>query len=216
MMMIKNTDEIHINFLNALLEGNRNVCSKIIVEQLKNGITIIDLYEYVMKPAMYKVGELWEYNKISVATEHLASAIVEAILNELYSEVISKDKNEKKVIVSCVEKEYHQIGIKMVGDIFESNGWHSYFLGANTPINELISFTKTIKPDLLAFSLSIYFHLPILEMMIEKTRNELSDISIIVGGQAFSRGGQDSLKKYSNVIYLNDLYSIDSYIKKLN
>lgn len=211
--MIQLTDKIHSDFLNALLEGNRNLCSRLIFEQVKNGILIKDLYESVIKRSLYKVGELWEYNKISVATEHLASAVIEAILNELYSEIISKEKKGKKIIVSCLEDEYHQIGIKMVGDIFESNGWNSYFLGANTPTLELISFAKIIEPDMIAISLSIYFHLPALEIMIQKIRQEFPYIPILVGGQAFSRGGIESLTKYSNVMYLQDLNSIDSFIK---
>jgi methanogenic corrinoid protein MtbC1 len=213
--MIRDTDKINSEFLDALLDGNRNVCSKLIFEQRQKGIAIKEIYEYIMKPALYRVGELWEYNKISVATEHLASAIAEAILNDFYPEMISKEKKEKKIIVSCVENEYHQIGIKMVSDIFESNGWSSFFLGANTPTLELISFAKMIKPDMFAFSLSIYSHLPTLEMMIQKTQVEFPETPVLVGGQAFSRGGQDAMKKYSNVIYLNDLYSTDLYIKKI-
>lgn len=207
--------DYNTDFLNSLLTGNRNICSKIVNEQIDNKISIKDLYENLIKTSLYKVGELWEFNKISVATEHLASAIVEATLNELYSEIISKEKSKKNIIVSCVEKEFHQIGIKMVSDIFELNSWNSYFLGANTPINELISFTKIIKPDILAISLSIYFHFPILETMIQNIRIEFPDLLILVGGQAFRRGGQDVISKYENVKYLPDLNSIDLFIKNL-
>lgn len=213
--MTKNIDINNLDFLNSLLTGNRNICSKIINDHLNSQMSIENLYENLIKTSLYKVGELWEFNKISVATEHLASAIVEAILNEIYPTVTSKEKNEKKVIVSCVENEFHQIGIKMVSDIFELNNWNSYFLGANTPTNELISYAKTIKPDILAISLSIYFHLPILEIMIQKIRNEFPDLLILVGGQAFQKGGNDVISKYSNVTYLPDLHSIDLYIKNL-
>lgn len=58
------------------------------------------LYETIIKKALYEVGELWEYNKISVATEHLASAIVEGILNEFYFKIISSDKINKTVTFS--------------------------------------------------------------------------------------------------------------------
>ena len=151
-----------------------------------------------------------------MATEHLASAIVEAILNELYFKVISKKKINKTVIVACVEKEFHQIGIKMVSDVFEMNGWNTHFLGANTPTTELISFAKTIKPDILAVSLSLYFHLPILENMIQMIRKDFPDLLILVGGQAFRNGGQDVLLKYNNVIYQPDLNSTDLFIKTIN
>lgn len=211
--MTKNIDFDNSDFLNSLLIGNRNNCSKIIHEQLDNQTSIKELYENEIKTALYKIGELWEFNKISVATEHLVSAIVEAILNELYHKVISKDKNNKKVIVACVENEFHQIGIKMVSDIFELNGWNTYFLGANSPTNELISFAKIIKPDIIAISLSIYFNLPVFETMIQKLRAEFPDLLILVGGQAFRKGGQDVINKYSKVTYLPDLNSIYLFIK---
>jgi methanogenic corrinoid protein MtbC1 len=206
----------HKEFLNALLSGNRSKCSELANNYLNNGVSIEMLYETIIKKALYEVGELWEYNKISVATEHLASAIVEGILNELYFKIISSDKINKTVIVSCVENEFHQIGIKMISDVFEMNGWNSYFLGANTPTNELISFSKTIKPDIFAISLSIYFHLPILEKMIPIIRKEFPELPMLVGGQAFRHGGQDILLKYENVIYKPDLSSTESFIKNFN
>ncbi len=192
------------------------MCSDFAHKYVSDNVTIQELYENILKKALYDVGELWEHNKISVATEHLASAIIEAILNEFYTKIISKEKINKTVIVACVENEFHQIGIKMISDIFEMNGWNTHFLGANTPTNELISFTKTIKPNMLAISLSIYFHLPILENMIQMIRKECPNLPILVGGQAFRQGGQDTLLKYENVIYKADLNSADLLIKKLN
>jgi methanogenic corrinoid protein MtbC1 len=207
---------MHKEFLNSLLSGNRSQCSGLAKSYLKNNVSLKDLYENIIKKALYEVGERWEYNKISVATEHLASAIVEGILNELYSEIITIDKINKTVLVSCVENEYHQIGIKMVSDVFELNGWKTYFLGSNVPATELISFAKTINPDLLAISLSIYFHVPVLEKMIQMIRQEFPGLSILVGGQAFCHGGEEILSKYENVIYKHDLYSTEKFIQNLN
>ena len=203
-------------FLNLLLSGNRANCSALIQNYSNDNISIQELYENIIKKALYDVGELWEYNKISVATEHLASAVVEAILNELYSKIIPKERISKTVIVACVENEFHQIGIKMISDVFEMNGWNAYFLGANTPTRELISFAKIINPDFLAISLSIYFHLPILENMIQSIRKDFPKLPILVGGQAFRHGGQNILTKYDNVIYKPDLASTELFIKNLN
>ena len=143
-----------------------------------------------------------ENNKISVATEHLASAIVEAILNELYAIIASKKNINKKVIACCVENEFHQIGIKMINDVFEMNNWKAHFLGSNLPTKDLIKFIDIVKPNLLAISLSIYFHLPILDTMLSRIREEFKDLPIIIGGQAFQHGGEEILKSHNNVIYL--------------
>ena len=162
---------------------------------------------------MYEVGKLWELHKISVATEHLATALTESILSELYSYIIANKKNNFSIIASCVEEEEHQVGIKMVCDVFESNGWNSYFLGATTPTKDLISFAHIINPTLFALSLSIFYHLPTLEQMIQLIRIEFPNTPILVGGQAFTRGGKETIFQYTNVFYLEDLYSINSFIK---
>jgi len=211
--LVQNT---HKEFLNLLISGNRLMCSDFAQKYVNDNASIQGLYENILKKALYDVGELWEYNKISVATEHLASAIVEAILNEFYSKIILQKKINKTVIVACAENEFHQIGIKMISDVFEMNGWYAHFLGANTPTNELISFTKSIKPDMLAISISIYFHLPILENMIQRIRKEFPKLPILVGGQAFRHGGTEILLKYENVIFKSDINSAELLIKKLN
>ncbi|MGM0613386.1 MAG: cobalamin B12-binding domain-containing protein [Bacteroidota bacterium] len=206
----------HKEFVKLLISGGRSRCSEYAHDYFKQANSVKALYEDVLKSSLYEIGKLWEYNKISVATEHLASAIVEAILNEFYHNIATKRKTEKTVILSCVEEEQHQIGVKMISDIFEMNGWNSYFLGANTPTKELIDYTKLVKPDLLAVSLSIYFHLPVLEEMLQKVREEFPGQPVLVGGQAFSRGGEEVLQKYKNIYYKPDLMSVESFIKNFN
>jgi len=208
-----NTQE---NFLKELLRGNKNECSLIVKSLLKKGVSIKIIYEDLFKIALYEIGILWEFNKISVATEHLGSAIIESLLNENYIEIISNIKVNKNVILSCVEKEHHQIGIKMIEDIFEMNGWSTYFLGANTPSSDVLSFSKTIPLDLIAISLSIYFHFPELLNLIEKFREEFPETPILVGGQAFMHGGQKKLLEYFNVFYIPNLNSTETFIKQIS
>lgn len=172
------------------------------------------MYEQLIRKSLYEIGELWENNKISTATEHLASAIIEAILNEIYPEITSTDKNGKKVVLTCIENEMHQIRIKMVNDVFEMNGWRTYFLGIKIPIGSLIRFTKEIQPTLLAISVSLYFHLPDLEKMIQQINNLFPELKILVSGQAFRHGGIEVISSYKNVVYLPDLNSLNNYLKK--
>lgn len=199
-------------YLNALLQYNKKEASYFVHELLQKNMPIIDLYELVIKKALYEIGILWERNKISVAAEHLASAITESIMNEVYLSIVQDNINSKKVVISCVENEYHQIGAKMTADVFEMLGWNAFFLGANTPTPELIKFAKTTKPDLIAISIAIYSHFPYLEKMIQEFRKNSFICPIIVGGQAFNHGGKEILNKYSNVIYISDLEKLKQYI----
>lgn len=204
------------NFLQNLLKGNRVNCSALAHEYLAQNSSLKDLYEEVFKVALYEVGRLWENNKITVATEHMATAITEGILNELFEQIISGKKFNKKVVVACVENEQHQVGIKMVADIFELKGWESYFLGTGIPVSELIKFIREKQPDLVALSLSVYFNFANLLKMVEKIKDAFPDLQILLGGQAVSRLSNESFNRLENVIILPDLYILDKFIDSIN
>lgn len=201
-------------FLSAILAGDRNSGSAIIAELSDSGCTIQDIYEKVIRDSLYKIGDLWESGQISVASEHLASAIVESILNEQYSRIISNIKTNKTVVAASVENEIHQIGLKMVSDIFEMSGFNVHYLGANNPLEDLVSFIDTVKPNILAVSVSINYHIKSLELLIEKIRSRYPDLIIITGGQGLRDKNKEITSKYSNIIYLQDLYALEEFLKK--
>jgi MerR family transcriptional regulator, light-induced transcriptional regulator len=205
--------KVYEEFLQSLLYGNRLKCTEITYNLIRCRLPVKNLYEDVLKTSMYTIGDLWEHGKISVATEHLASAIVEKILNDVYPAIISTEKNNKTVVLACVEHELHQIGIKMVADIFEMNNWNVLCLGANTPTKDLIQFLDLHKPDVVALSLSIYFHMPILDKMIFAIRAAYNDLPIIIGGQAFAHGGEDIVSRYEKVSLLSSLNNVETFIK---
>lgn len=203
-------------FLENLLKGNHLACSDISHKYLSSDHSIIQLYEDIFKVALYEVGKLWETNKISVATEHIATAITEGILNELFEQLISKTRFNKKVLVACVEKEQHQVGIKMVADVFEMKGWETFFLGTGIPTIELIRYIHEIKPDLLAISLTVYFNFTNLLNMLDTVRTEFPELQIIIGGQAFKHVSGELIERLGNVILLTDLYLLGNFIETCN
>lgn len=203
------------NYLEHLLSGNRNECSSIAKQYISENPSIKDLYENVFRGALYQVGILWETNKISVAKEHLATAITEGILNELYGNIEVLEKQNKKVVLTCVENELHQVGIKMVADIFEINGWDSYFLGTGIPVTELVKYIKEEKPRVLAISMSIFFNYQHLVRMIDVLKQEFPDLSIILGGQAFLHKKEGDFKKIEDIKYISNLYDLDNYLKTI-
>lgn len=204
------------DFLQNLLKGNRANCSSIARQYLAQNPSIKDLYETVFKVALYEVGRLWETSQITVATEHMATAVTEGILNELFEQIVPQKKYNKKVVVTCVENEKHQVGIKMVADIFELKGWESFYLGTGIPISELIKFIRETQPDILAISLSVYFNFANLLKMLEILRSEFPNLQIILGGQAFSRTSDETILRLGNVLFLPDLYLLEKYIETIN
>jgi len=210
------TTDFSESYLQYLLKGDRAGCSAVTKAYLQQNPSIKDLYEKVLKAALYQIGHLWETNKITVAAEHLATAITEGILNELFEQIITGKKYNKKVVLACVENEQHQVGIKMVADVFEMKGWESYFLGSGVPTYELIRFIDEVQPNLLAISLSVFHNFSGLIKMLEAIRVRFPVLHILLGGQAFAHIPDTSLSQFDNILILKDLYLIEKYIDTIN
>jgi len=206
------TDEIYDRYFSSLISGKHLVCADLAEKILKKQIPVKELYVSLFQRALYKVGELWEHNKISVAAEHMATSITEGLMNRIYPDIASQKRVGKKVIVSAVENEQHQVGAKMVADLFEINGWDAFYLGAGTPTHEIIRFAEEIRPDVIGISLSVYFHMEKLEKMVRAIREHFPLIRILVGGQAFRHGTAPWLNSLPEVLFVSSLDELEKMI----
>jgi len=197
------------SYLEALLAGQRNACRNIVLQLHDAGVPLQTIYVDLFQRSLYEIGSLWEQNRISVAVEHMATAITEYLMAVLYPTLFIPKPSDRSIIVSCVANEYHQIGGKMVADILETRGWNTYFLGANTPLADLLTMVQEKRPDWVALSLSVFFNMPHLERAIEALRGLDGPFRILVGGQAF-RWAEDAFsKRYPEIRVCTSLNDID-------
>ena len=201
-------------YLEALIRGDRHRCRAFVEEMLQDEMNIKDLYVGIFQRSLYRVGELWECNQLSVAREHIATAITESLLPLAYQTIFSAPHCGRKAVVACAANEYHQLGGKMVADIFELNGWDGYFLGAGTPEADLLTFVDEKKPDMLCLSLSVYSGMRGLIKLLESVRGEFAGLPVIVGGQAFRWGGVDLVTAYSGVRYVSSIFELEQLLKE--
>ncbi|MBC8870474.1 MAG: cobalamin B12-binding domain-containing protein [Planctomycetes bacterium] len=208
------TDSVYRRYLACLLKGDRTQCSEIVAELLEAKTDVKELYTGLFQRSMYEVGELWERHKISVAVEHLATAITESLLSLVYPAVFSAPHTNRSGVIACVANEYHQIGAKMVADLFELNGWHGYFLGANMPLGDLIRMIADKKPEMVGLSLAVYSNMPSLLKVLDAVTSASPEQRILVGGQAFRWGGSGALGEYSNTVYVSSLSELEALLRE--
>ena len=211
---IVRNDEVSLRLFTAyLLDGNRQGCRRLVEELLADGMSVRTLYQDIFQQALYHVGELWEQNKISVAREHMTTAIVESLLSLTYPLICNVSPTDKKVIVACTPGELHQLGARMVADILEMHGWNSRFLGANTPSSDLLTYLQEERTHLLCLSLSTQMGLATLLNLLRQIQERFPDLPIAVGGQAFRWGGPELLQPFSNVRYVSSLTQLESLVR---
>jgi methanogenic corrinoid protein MtbC1 len=103
------SEETYRRYLDGLLVNDRQQCQVSFEQWLQSNAGLRTLYEDLVQLALYEVGALWERGRISVATEHLATAITESLLNLAYPRLFAQPRIGRSAIVACVANEYHQI-----------------------------------------------------------------------------------------------------------
>jgi methanogenic corrinoid protein MtbC1 len=209
--------KLYERFLDGLLRGDRHQCRAIVVGLVEIPTPLQEIYLDLFQRAMVEVGELWQRNHITVATEHLATSITESLLPLVYPLLFHQQHLDRHALITCVPGEYHQIGVHMVADFFELFGWHGYSLGSNTPRRALLDKIDEMKPDLLGLSATISFNLPVMEEIIEAVEKEFPGQRILVGGHALARArGRYSadglIERHPQVRYVRNLDQLKAFI----
>ncbi len=175
------------SYLSAQLKGNRREALRLLVDEgILRGIPLPTLHLEVIQEAQREIGRLWQENLISVAQEHLATAISQLALSHLYRHLPRDPSNGRTVMLSCVEGELHELGARVASDFLEMAGFDVRFLGANVPTEHLVREVRAQKPDLLALSVTMTYHIPALRQAVAAVREVAPLLPLAVGGLAFT------------------------------
>ncbi len=175
-------------FLQYLLAGDHLEADKLSKEIIETKEDARDFFEYVIKNALYEVGELWENGKVSIAEEHMASSISSRVLSNIYMNFLDNISEKGKIVITSIANEFHELGARIIADSLELEGWDVKYLGADTPLIDLIKLLVDHKPFALGLSVSMSFNLENLINAVNKIKAtpELEDLKIFVGGKVFN------------------------------
>lgn len=175
-------------FLQSLIRGDSRACLQLAHDFVKNREDVKDFYLGVIQPAMYEIGVGWEMGNLTVAQEHLASAIIARIMSSLYqNHVLSNEQPQRKAVVTAAPNEFHETGAHIIADFLEMHGWDVYYLGANIPVQDLRKLLLEKRPFLLAVSVTMPYNLAGVSEIVKAAREKpMNNIKIMVGGISFN------------------------------
>lgn len=175
-------------YLKLLLDGERRKASELVMSLLDEGVTVQDIYLHIFQNSQYEIGRLWQMGTITVAQEHYCTACTQSIISQLYPRWITAQTGSRRMVAVGVGGELHEIGLRMLSDFFEMEGWNTYYLGSNMPVENLIRYLREEPADLLAVSVTMTFQVSEVQRLIATIRkkSELDGLRIIVGGMPFN------------------------------
>jgi methanogenic corrinoid protein MtbC1 len=178
-------------YLDDLLEGSREAAGKAVRKALENGKSLRKVYLEVFEPSLKELGRLWVEGKVDVAREHFFSEATLTFMSQLLAQAESAAKRSKGRSALCLSvcQEHHLIGVRMVADLLELDGWNSLFLGGDVCTQHILKALGDTRPELLAVSVTLPEHLGYAAELIRAVRSNaaLQKVRILIGGQAFHK-----------------------------
>lgn len=173
----------------ALLDGRSREALAVVNRCLDEGRGLVDVELHVVVPALYDIGERWRANRVSVAQEHMATAIAQSVMTAALLRSAPHAPVDRRVLLACVEGNLHALGLRMVADAFVLGGWEVRQLGADVPAKTLVEQAAQWKPDLVGLSVSFPHHLHGVRVVIATLTERLGvdRPAVIVGGLAVNR-----------------------------
>ncbi|WP_030441493.1 MerR family transcriptional regulator [Actinoplanes subtropicus] len=132
------------------LDGYDEPAAQAALDRLFGTLTVESVLRDVLLPYLHELGERWRSGAASVAQEHFASNVIRGRLAGLGRGW--GHGQGPRAVLACAPDEQHDIPLLAFGVVLNRHGWRIDYLGANTPIDDLVRLAGTTHPDLVVVS----------------------------------------------------------------
>ncbi|HEX2217794.1 MAG TPA: cobalamin-dependent protein [Gemmatimonadales bacterium] len=138
----------------------------------------------VVGPALVQIGHGWAQGSLSVAQEHMATAVFRRVLGWLFR-VYEVKGSAPRLVVTTPPGQVHELGALMVAASAAAEGWNVTYLGPNLPVAELVSAARQADAEAVAISAVHQPEGTDLRAILRDIRTGLPDsVPLLVGGAA--------------------------------
>lgn len=164
-----------------LAEGDIHECVKIYENYIKI-FNASDFFDKILKPVMHVIGEDWANNKISIATEHVASNVAQTLVKIIMEQVTSSGK-KKKIMICVPVGEEHHLGCDVLETYLSIKGFKVFNMKGSLPVDAILSFIDSNKPEAILLSITIKDNLLAGQRLVRKIKAH-KEVPVLIGGYA--------------------------------
>jgi DNA-binding transcriptional MerR regulator/methylmalonyl-CoA mutase cobalamin-binding subunit len=167
--------------------------------------------EAVAAPVLTEVGDRWQAGELSIAHEHLVSAVIRQVVGDLLRGA-SDDPDRPLAVFATPAGERHEFGALMAAVIAATRGWRVLYLGADIPAAEIARAAQRHRPRLVAVSVVSRESGTRLAGELRAVREALPrETTLVVGGRGLERHG--SVLDEIAAVRIHDLAQLRDYLE---
>ncbi len=168
------------------------------------------MLEAVAAPVLTEIGERWTTGELSIAHEHLASAVIRQVVGDLLG-TSSADPDRPLILCATPAGERHEFGALMAAVIAATLGWRVLYLGADLPAEDLARAVSRHRPRLVALSVVSRDAAAQLGVELRRLRGALpADTTLLVGGRGIKRVAKTL--EQEGAVHLDSLAALRAYL----
>lgn len=170
-----------------------------IYEKYSRLLGLTDFYDKLLKPVMYRIGDLWQKGQLDVATEHASTNTalgLVKIINERITARTKEPSSRYKAVICTPDGELHGLACNIIESLLLSKGFKVYNISTSIPSDYIIDYIRDLQPDIVLVSITLVENIKSAERLIHQIHAKYNNkLPVVVGGSAFNK-----MKQYQNNI----------------
>ncbi|MEP7227355.1 MAG: MerR family transcriptional regulator [Gemmatimonadales bacterium] len=155
-----------------------------VLERAAVSLGVPGFLDQVVGPSLQEIGRGWSEGTVSIAQEHLATAVFRRVLGWLLR-VYEVNHSAPRLVVATLPRQWHELGAMLAAAAAASQGWDVTYLGADLPVAEIVAAARQVSANGVALSIVYPAVDPILVSDLQQLRAGLDPrAAILLGGSA--------------------------------
>jgi len=180
---------------------------------------LVEFYDKLLKPVMYKIGDLWSQEKLDVATEHASTntalSLIKIINEQITRARIAKGASQYKIVICTPEGELHGLACNIIESLLLSKGFKVYNISTSVPTGFILDYIHNLLPDIIFISITLAENIKPAERLIKQIRLKYNNkLPVIVGGSALDNTSRYEFSSMDALVMKNA--SFEDIIKLVN
>ena len=172
-----------------------------------------DFLETVAVTTLEDIGHGWAERSVTVAQEHMATAVFRRVLGWLLG-VYQSEAAAHRLVVATPPGEQHEIGALMVAVSAALEGWSVTYLGPDLPVEDLLGAIVQTRADAVALSVVYAGDDRGMPGVLRKIRAGLPpDVALLLGGAG--AGHAHARLRSADVHLIDSLADLRSALQRL-
>jgi MerR family transcriptional regulator, light-induced transcriptional regulator len=149
-------------------------------------------YDKLLKPVMYRIGDLWQKGQLDVATEHASTNTAISLIKIINERITTRTRpqessSEYKAVICTPDGELHGLACNMIESLLLSKGFKVYNISTSIPSDYVIDYIRGLQIDILFISITLPENIRSAQRLIQQIHAKYNNkLPVIVGGSAFN------------------------------